>query len=530
MMAKLKSANRALKTRSRFARVLQSLLDDTSVFNRDEWAEVLGVSTAALSQWVHDKTVPRPEMLRSLSEVVQRHCGDAHAAMQAFHALLTSPAIDVSPHGHRLGPTVGHYLVAPLLDGFQRVLATISPAQQELILQRASAECRRIRDGLEDRHGASATAQQVTPKEESAPTSYDVSKNDEARQIAEPSDSSAVVGRLRELDAIRQFLNHDRLVLVSGQVGVGKTFLATAAFRTFLGKRAFETLMRIDCRSDQRRNLLWAPLLCASQDSSVDDDGPYFFADGNQRRRSMLVLLDDLDEIRSDEISRAARYVSKLSSKWHMKVILTCRDTSYDIIKRQIRDHFSWTKIADVQVPLLSNVEMQQLWTAKVNDIGLESELACSQRLAWLSSGSPGFCSDMVRALKEVDIGTRVITEEHLRPVAKAVLNSDMATSVGERLARLSTQAKAFVFLCALSNSSLRVHDHQTRLAMSNLLAITRLLNTMDTRKAAKEAAASEYPFLEEMADDGFRLREDFVRPYLRSIVWAEVDQQLNLD
>src|SRR5262245_41501991 len=63
----------AHRTTSRFAAALRALLDETGIFTREEWSDVLGVSTAALSQWVNDSTIPRATSLRSLLDAVRRH-------------------------------------------------------------------------------------------------------------------------------------------------------------------------------------------------------------------------------------------------------------------------------------------------------------------------------------------------------------------------------------------------------------------------------------------------------------------------
>src|SRR5207244_2263066 len=58
--------------RSRFAEMLLRLIDETNLFTRAEWAEILDVSEAAISQWVNDKTLPRPELLRMIVDTVKR--------------------------------------------------------------------------------------------------------------------------------------------------------------------------------------------------------------------------------------------------------------------------------------------------------------------------------------------------------------------------------------------------------------------------------------------------------------------------
>ena len=137
----------AERSPSKFAAVLRVLLDDTDIFTRDEWADALGVTTPALSQWVNDHTLPRASTLRSLLDIVRRYKGPSHPTLRAFDELSEHPAEDISPHGDRMRPTLGHYVVRPVLEGFQRVLKfTLQPAQQEQVLARAAAESRRLRD------------------------------------------------------------------------------------------------------------------------------------------------------------------------------------------------------------------------------------------------------------------------------------------------------------------------------------------------------------------------------------------------
>ena len=54
---------------SRFAEALQSLLDDTDLYNRSEWARYLGSDVATLLAWLEDKEFPRSDQLHMIVDI-----------------------------------------------------------------------------------------------------------------------------------------------------------------------------------------------------------------------------------------------------------------------------------------------------------------------------------------------------------------------------------------------------------------------------------------------------------------------------
>jgi len=113
---------------SPFALALTRLLDETSYFeSRSEWARFLGVTTSALSQWVHDRTVPRADLLRMILDALRSSTGVPKDVLDAFDDVAARPARDVSPLGERMAPTVREYLASGTLAGFGRALRTFLP-------------------------------------------------------------------------------------------------------------------------------------------------------------------------------------------------------------------------------------------------------------------------------------------------------------------------------------------------------------------------------------------------------------------
>jgi len=127
--------------RSEFARALAALLDDTNVMTRDRWAEQLEVTTQAISQWVNDATVPRPEKLRLILGYF-REASDQRAMLRdSFVKMATKPASEVSPNAERFGASVSEYMLAPLYRGFRRRYEPLTPVAKETVLDHSIALC-----------------------------------------------------------------------------------------------------------------------------------------------------------------------------------------------------------------------------------------------------------------------------------------------------------------------------------------------------------------------------------------------------
>jgi hypothetical protein len=117
-----------------FASVIKALLDDTNLFNRKEWAQFLGVSESAISQWVGNKTIPRPDLLYMMVDVLEQSTGITKGPLEAFKAMAHKPGTDVSPHGRRMLPTVWAYMTRPAFSELSSTLAKLSPEEQAKLL------------------------------------------------------------------------------------------------------------------------------------------------------------------------------------------------------------------------------------------------------------------------------------------------------------------------------------------------------------------------------------------------------------
>lgn len=145
--------------RSPLATALASLLDDTRVLSRRQWAELLHISESAISQWVGDKTLPRPEHLRKIVRFLQDSDDVPQAPGREFSRLSSLPARQVTPLGDRLGEdrTLDQYMLRPLRVALQISLSGLPAARQEEILLSANDAARRGLSGTANDSSNSAS-------------------------------------------------------------------------------------------------------------------------------------------------------------------------------------------------------------------------------------------------------------------------------------------------------------------------------------------------------------------------------------
>jgi transcriptional regulator with XRE-family HTH domain len=131
--------------RSQFATALERLLDKTGLFTRDEWAQFLGISAPAISQWTNDHTIPEPDRLNMILSVLRESDGVPKEILDEFDQLALKPSLEISPHGDRLDSTLKEYMLRPLFQGFLRMYACVPPDLKKDALHRCAEICRNLK-------------------------------------------------------------------------------------------------------------------------------------------------------------------------------------------------------------------------------------------------------------------------------------------------------------------------------------------------------------------------------------------------
>lgn len=120
--------------RSLFARALADLLDNTDLHGRGGWARLLGVPRDAIDRWTNDETVPRADLLRMVLDVLRSSSNIKRDPIADFELMAQEHALDVSPLGWAMLPSVASYIERSSVAEFGRDLATLTRSQQQRVL------------------------------------------------------------------------------------------------------------------------------------------------------------------------------------------------------------------------------------------------------------------------------------------------------------------------------------------------------------------------------------------------------------
>jgi transcriptional regulator with XRE-family HTH domain len=131
----------ARKRRSQLASVLAAIIDDSNIFDRETWAKLCYVSPSAISQWLSDSTLPRPENLRLLLHIAETTEGFPPATIALFRQIASRPSQEISPHARKIGPSLQTYLLGPMIDAMLDKLAVLPPEEQERLVSRFLFQC-----------------------------------------------------------------------------------------------------------------------------------------------------------------------------------------------------------------------------------------------------------------------------------------------------------------------------------------------------------------------------------------------------
>ena len=84
--------------------------------NQSGWAFILGVTPAAISQWLSDAALPKARHIRGILSVV-RPTPDTEVVLENFYRMAELPAEQVTPHHEKVRGSIGYYLSKDLYEG-----------------------------------------------------------------------------------------------------------------------------------------------------------------------------------------------------------------------------------------------------------------------------------------------------------------------------------------------------------------------------------------------------------------------------
>ncbi len=119
-----------------FSQALEGVLDNTEMFRRHEWAELLGTTEEVIRYWITGTDIPRSSHIFMIMSTLQNSTNIPLEPIDAFMAMAKKPALDVSPkHGGLMLPTVDEYMNRPTFSELGNTLAKLSKVEQDTYLR-----------------------------------------------------------------------------------------------------------------------------------------------------------------------------------------------------------------------------------------------------------------------------------------------------------------------------------------------------------------------------------------------------------
>jgi hypothetical protein len=242
-----------------------------------------------------------------------------------------------------------------------------------------------------------------------------------------------------------------------------------------------------------------------------------------RRKRNLYLVLDDLDEARADVIASVGDLIGRIEDgASRVKIILTCKDTARETVYKQLSRDGLNCPLTAVPLRKLPDIEIRRLWELRAGECGLRSDITSIRRVVWLSSGFPGYCSGLADNLAQMRTGSK-LTEKQIRRASLGMLDDDPASRIIGSWQGLSRLAKFVVICCAFYEDSTALSTIAARMRV--LLQEPKEPSLMALEAAVREAIEGKESLVEEMDSTGasFRLRDDAMRPYLRSLAWTQL-------
>jgi len=114
---------------SEYARTLQSLLDDSNIFSRQDWSKIFYID---IDKWVKEEVLPRPYQLHMTYDMIENSSKADQEPLKIFKEMAQRPSTKVSEkYGKLMLPSVWDYMHRPAFCNLSSELAELDKKAQE---------------------------------------------------------------------------------------------------------------------------------------------------------------------------------------------------------------------------------------------------------------------------------------------------------------------------------------------------------------------------------------------------------------
>lgn len=376
----------------------------------------------------------------------------------------------------------------------------------------ASEECRRLRDNSS---AIEKPIQATVGPVVEARASLVVEKND-----------SEVIGRQPEVRQIRDHLSEGRPVLVAGAFGVGKTTVVGEAIRQFLGSAPCEAVHRFEFanyRADASTRDLAADWESGWKHCSRFPAGTSSYLG----RRKLLLVFEDVHHAPRTVIQSLLTLVGRLvDEEPQVRLLMTCR-TPTDAASSWIRESTSHVKFGDVHLSRLLDREIRsillnsffgsdRLW----DDRGL-------RQAVWLSSGSPGYCRDLLTRLMASESRAAASEAEVARAGLELLQDSPSGVATRTIYDALSKGAQSIALWSCLRDTSEAI-DRSSLPRFYEQAILQSGVRFPELPDAIAEAKSNGIIDSFELGETPVvRLNDESHRPHLKLLAWQQLGESV---
>lgn len=124
---------RRLHKKSILAQVLTEIFKNSGFTNK-QWAKIYKVTPQMVGRWMTDRSFPSPQILSGIISWSESTTFVSDDLRIQIKQMLEEPAIKVTPHWHKVGGTIGKYILKPRRDAVMGILAGLHPTHQKRVM------------------------------------------------------------------------------------------------------------------------------------------------------------------------------------------------------------------------------------------------------------------------------------------------------------------------------------------------------------------------------------------------------------
>ncbi len=209
-----------------FSNSLKGLIDEAKIYARKSWANILGVSEAALSQWTKGQTMPQPQHIESILTVSRNEKLTEYQqkCLNSFVASLENAVENSNSWNDSSREKISDYLIKQRLETLNNGINTLFYDLKLEFVNQQLREFQIIREDLEFVFCDIKEADNITTKAKAYDRVNDIFKDEAYRPRLEAYTEKIRQVHYRYLDELRKCLKSEEILSRESDLVQSKTW------------------------------------------------------------------------------------------------------------------------------------------------------------------------------------------------------------------------------------------------------------------------------------------------------------------